>query len=126
MSVLGQMMAVCGLDCAGCDIRRLPTDAEAARRVLEWFHGRGWLKDNEGLPEALERRMYCQGCLGDRSVHWSADCAILLCCVDGKGLTSCSACDEFVCQRLQDWSQQNAGYAEALERLKAMRRERST
>ena len=110
-------MAVCGLDCAGCDIRKVPTDTAAAQRVLEWFRSMDWLQEGEGVPEIIERRMYCCGCHGDRTLHWSADCWILQCCVDEKGLSFCYECESFPCARLVEWSTQNAGYTKALERL---------
>ena len=112
-------MAVCGLDCAACDIRKVPTDAAAAQRVLEWFKSMGWLKEGEGVPEIIERGMYCCGCHGDRTVHWSADCWILQCCVDERGLTHCSECGVFPCDRLNEWASQNARYTEALNRLRS-------
>jgi hypothetical protein len=37
-----QMMAVCGLDCGACEIRRAPFDSEAARSVVAWFKEMGW------------------------------------------------------------------------------------
>ncbi len=46
-----QMMAVCGLDCGTCDIRLVPTDPEAAQRVVAWFHEMGWLEEGEGVAE---------------------------------------------------------------------------
>jgi len=116
-----EMMAACGLDCSGCEIRRAPTDAQAAQVIVDWFRKEGWLTAEEGMAEVLERKMYCCGCLGDRAVHWSADCWILACCVDEHGLTNCSQCAEFACQRLEAWATQNAGYGAALERLKGIR-----
>jgi hypothetical protein len=116
------MIAVCGLDCGGCDIRMLPIDPQAAERVVSWFREMGWLQPSEGVAEAIERRMYCQGCHGDRTVHWSADCWILQCCVDQKGLELCHECPEFPCGRLSEWAKGNEGYAQALRRLQQMRR----
>ena len=46
------MIAVCGLDCGGCDIRLVPTDAQAAERVVAWFHEMAWLQAGEGVAEA--------------------------------------------------------------------------
>ena len=115
------MIAVCGLDCGGCEIRLAPTDADAARSVIAWFQQMGWLAEHEGLAEVIERRMVCQGCRGDRSVHWSADCWILQCCVDEKHLAYCHECAAFPCQRLIEWSQQNTSYIEALNRLRRMK-----
>ena len=113
-------IAVCGLDCGPCTIRRLPFDAEAAEEVVTWFKKQGWLKEDEGVAEALERSMYCRGCHGDRTLHWGSDCWILLCCVDQKGLRHCSECDVFPCERLEEWSQQNASYRGAMQRLLEM------
>jgi hypothetical protein len=87
----------------------------------------GWLKADEGKAEILERRMYCNGCKGDRSVHWSVNddgtvsCWILECCVDRKGLEFCSQCGEFPCDRLTEWSKENDGYGAAFARLQSMR-----
>jgi hypothetical protein len=114
-------MAVCGLDCAGCDIRKVPTDPVAAERVMNWFRSMGWLEDHEGLDEVIERRMYCCGCHGDRSTHWSADCWILQCCVDDKRLAFCYECETFPCSRLVEWAAQNARYTEALNRLRSIK-----
>jgi hypothetical protein len=116
------MIAVCGLDCGACDIRLLPTDPQAAERVVSWFRQMGWLQPDEGVAEVLDRRMYCQGCHGDRSVHWSADCWILQCCVDDNGLELCHECPSFACERLKEWAEQNARYTQALQRLQQMRR----
>ena len=100
-----KLMAACGLDCGGCEIRRAPSDSQAAQVVVEWFRKEGWLTADEGMAEVLERKIYCCGCLGDRTVHWSADC---------------SQCAEFPCRRLEEWATQNAGYGAALERLRGI------
>jgi hypothetical protein len=116
-----QWIAACGLDCQTCEIRRVPFDAEAAKSVVVWFRDMGWLNEGEGVTEILARRMYCQGCHGDRRLHWSPDCWILQCCVDNKGLSNCAECEAFPCDRLREWSTQNDGYAEALQRLEQQR-----
>ena len=115
-----EMMAVCGLDCGSCTIRRMPFDQEAAKGVIGWFRSMGWLKGNEGAAEALERNMYCKGCHGDREVHWSADCWILKCAVDERGFRHCHECAEFPCQRPDMWGAENDKYAAALGRLKLL------
>jgi hypothetical protein len=113
-------IAACGLDCGECSIRKLPFDDDAAAEVVAWFKKMGWLKGSEGVSEAIERSMYCKGCLGDRSLHWSDDCWILKCCVDEKGLRNCSECGTFPCDRLVEWSGQNDDYGRAFQRLSEM------
>jgi len=121
-----QWIAACGLDCGACEIRRLPFDEKAADVCVAWYREMGWLADEEGVEEALARGMTCNGCRGDRSVHWSAGdegiCWILECCVDQRGHEHCSECEEFPCTRLGEWSKQNDGYRKAFARLREMSR----
>ena len=119
-----EMIAVCGLDCGLCDIRKAPSDPEAAKRIVAWFRKEGWLKDNEGIKEVIERRMYCTGCRGDRSVHWSPDCWILKCCVDEKKDEFCYECNVFPCERLSERAKQNKHYGQAIDRLRQMKEKR--
>ncbi len=115
------MMAVCGLDCGSCDIRLLPFDPAAAQRIVAWFRERGWLREDEGVSEVIERKMYCMGCRGDRTVHWSPDCALLKCCVDERHLEHCGQCAElFTCERLEAFANEHQRYREAVDRLRMM------
>ncbi|MHB1357242.1 MAG: DUF3795 domain-containing protein [Anaerolineae bacterium] len=117
-----QEIACCGLVCNECSIYLLPTDRSVQDKMIPWFKAQGWLKAEEGLAEVVERKMYCKGCHTDRTdVHWSADCAILTCCVDEHKLENCSQCDAFVCERLTTWAGTDARYNRALERLRGLR-----
>lgn len=113
-------LAACGLDCGPCEIRLAPLDAAAARVVVDWFRRQGWLGEDEGMAQVLEQKMYCTGCLGSRETHWSADCWILHCCVDERGLHNCAQCPLFPCPRLVDWAGKSEGYAAALARLREL------
>ena len=114
-----EMLAACGLDCGPCPIRQIPLDAGAAKEAIEWFKSMGWLKEAEGVAEAIERKMYCNGCQGDRSIHWSADCVIMVCCVDGKGQQHCGQCSELMsCDKLEAFANdEHAHHREAVRRL---------
>jgi hypothetical protein len=118
--VEGEMLAACGLDCGSCPIRRIPFDADAADQMVAWFKQMGWLKEAQGVADAIERRMYCNGCRGDRSVHWSGNCAILLCCVDEKHKQHCGQCSELMsCDKLEAFaSDEHAHHKEAVDRLR--------
>lgn len=95
-------------------------DSEAAQEVVAWFKSMDWLKVDEGLPEIFERELYCKGCHRDRSTHWAPECWILVCCVDKKGLINCSECEDFPCEQLVSWSQENDSYREAFNRPQSM------
>ena len=116
-----EMIAVCGIDCTNCPLRKASLgDTEAAEQLAGWWKSEGWLKESEGVKEVLERGPHCLGCRGDRATHWSANCWILKCCVDDRGLASCHECGEFACERLVEWAAQNEGYTEALNRLRRL------
>lgn len=115
------MIAAWGIDCEPCPIKRMRFDNDAADKVISWFHERKFLKQHEGLDEAIERKMYCCGCSGGRDTHWSPDCEILKCCIDNKHLNNCSECDEFPCNKLTDRAQKDTRYNDILESLRAMR-----
>ncbi len=114
---VAKMSSVCGLECESCEILNVPNDPKAARSVADWFREMGWLKDGEGVDYVVTKAPYCLGCKGDRGVHWSDDCWILKCCVDERQLDNCGECDEFPCERLQDWSRESESYSQAFSRL---------
>jgi len=97
-------------------------DESAAERAIGWFKLRGWLKKEEGLEDALKKNMYCTGCRGDRSTHWSPDCQILTCCIDDKKLNNCSMCTSFPCELLTGRAENSERYRKALNRLKELQR----
>jgi len=115
-----ETIGVCGIDCGDCDIRKVPDDPEAAQRIVAWFQQMKWIEPGEGVADVIDRSMYCKGCRGDRSVHWSADCWILKCCVDDKGLQFCYQCDGFPCEPLSDRANESTRYDQALNRLQRM------
>ena len=121
-----EWIAPCGLDCEACSIRRLPFDEQAAKTCVDWYREMGWLSATEGRDAAVERGMICNGCRGDRAIHWGVDadgtvsCWILACCVDEKRLEFCSDCGDFPCDRLAEWSKENDGYSKAFRRLTMM------
>lgn len=108
-----EMLAVCGLDCGKCDIRRAQSDPEIMKKLLDWF--------NRDVPGKVKpEQIKCGGCLGDRSIHWSGDCDILTCAVEGKSIRSCARCGEFACERLVKWASVGPKYGEALARLRSL------
>lgn len=116
-------LAVCGLDCSGCNLFCAVDDEKAAASLVPWFADMGWLKAGEGAREIMLRGPYCNGCRGDRSVQWSGDCKIRLCCVEERHLEFCSDCAEFPCAKLSEWAKHGAHHARALEFLRAKRLE---
>lgn len=115
MNVDKNMIGACGLICEGCDIMEASHNKDISERIAKWF---GEELDIEVKPEDI----HCQGCRGDREIHWSANCWILKCCVDDRGFDFCYECPEFPCEKLVEWSEENERYGEALERLREMKK----
>jgi hypothetical protein len=115
MNKRNEMLAVCGLDCGGCDILQATSHPEIAKKIADWF------KKERNEDVKLED-IHCSGCKGDRTNHWSPNCWILQCCVDNKGLGFCYECGEFPCDKLVEWSKTGKDYGKALNRLKEMKK----
>lgn len=113
-------MSACGLDCTVCDIYLLPVSEEVQAKILPWFRSRGWLGENEGIDEVIERKMYCKGC-GDKEVWWSDNCEVAKCCIQEKKLQNCSVCPDCACEIYRKWGEQGGKYAEAFKYMTEMK-----
>ena len=119
-------MAPCGIDCNACNLYRASFEAECAEALVPWFRSKGWIASDEGGAAIMAKAPFCAGCLGDRTMQWSADCAIRACCVDERGLAHCGMCDAFRCKELSDFEASADHHAAAVERLQAMRSQPKT
>lgn len=115
MNISNDLTAACGLNCTECDIRRATDNPELALRIADWFKA-------HQATEIKPQDVHCLGCKGDRSQHWSADCWILECCIDRKGLQFCYQCQDFPCGKLSEWAKEDKRYEEALSRLNGMKK----
>ena len=65
--MIEEPIAVCGIDCANCGLLKASFgDAEAAEQLAGWWKSEGWMSEDEGAAEVLERGPHCLGCRGDR------------------------------------------------------------
>ena len=49
-----RIIAVCGLDCTGCPLRKASLgDAEAAQMLVGWWQAEGWLKERPNDAQLL-------------------------------------------------------------------------
>lgn len=109
------MRAVCGLDCKVCDLRLAKDNPEQAKHISDWIN------ENYG-GDCTPDMVKCTWCKGDRDGHWSADCWILACCVDDKGLDFCFECESFPCDELVGWAAGSEKYGNAFEWLKSQKK----
>jgi len=74
-------IAVCGLNCAKCDI-------------YSASHGNEKIK-----PEHVR----CEGCRGSLDTHWSSECKMML-CARKRGFQYCFQCEDFPCTSVNEFS----------------------
>jgi hypothetical protein len=68
----------------------------------------------------------CDGCHAQSDHLWSPDCAIRVCCISERGLSSCSLCDGFPCAHIEAFdADQWAHHSAAVQRLREMRAARA-
>ena len=114
-------IAVCGLDCSKCNIYLTDEKEEIAEQILSWFKKEGWRSESTTVQEFMQEGKLCEGCRGIRENHWSANCKLLICCIDDKKLDSCHKCSEFICEKLEKWGKTNERYAQGIEQLEKLR-----
>ena len=90
-------IAVCGLNCARCDIYLAYHGNEKLRdEIIEWFK-------KERNETVKPEQMRCDGCRGPLDVHWSSECKMML-CARKRGLQHCFQCDDFPCTSVNEFS----------------------
>lgn len=108
--------APCGLYCGACSIRAAVRGGDTA--LLELIAS--GVGKHLGHPVAA-KDLVCEGCLSDVLGAPCRQCAIRD-CAQSKGVTHCSQCDDFPCQRIEDFN--NDGMAHHAEVLDSIRRQR--
>ena len=108
-------ISVCGLNCARCDIRQAGLgDERLMNEMVEWFKEKS---DTIIEPEQIT----CDGCRGLPESHWSPDCKMMKCAKE-RGHVYCFECDDFPCEKLEEFSRDGvAHHARTVENLKRMR-----
>ena len=108
-------ISVCGLNCARCDIRQAGLgDERLMDEMVEWFKEKS---DTVVEPEQI----MCDGCRGPLEHHWSPDCKMMKCAGE-RGHVYCFECDDFPCEKLEEFSRDCvAHHARTVDNLKRMR-----
>ncbi|MCZ2856348.1 MAG: DUF3795 domain-containing protein [Candidatus Bathyarchaeota archaeon] len=91
------LLAVCGLNCAKCDINQAGHGNEKLREeIVEWFR-------NERHEKIDPEQIRCEGCRGALAFHWSSECKMML-CAKKRGLQYCFQCEDFPCSEVKEFS----------------------
>lgn len=105
-------IAVCGLNCARCGIYQAHQNKD---RAWQTRIGKDIFGENADIqPETIR----CDRCRGSLKIHWNEHCALRK-CAEEKGHTYCFQCDEFICDKLETFSQTHHG--RTVENMKEMK-----
>lgn len=113
-------LAACGIDCNECALCNAEHDLKAAESLVGWFKSRGWIKKDDTAEAVIRKAPFCKGCWGGTEVHWSKDCALLMCCRE-KQLNHCGECDDFPCHEYMKWAKDLEHHEKAMEYLKSIK-----
>ena len=78
----------CGLYCGACGVVHAVEKGNLEEMAAKW----------KSTPEAME----CYGCKSDQVAEFAKKCKIRLCAIE-KGLDFCFECDEYPCERMTDF-----------------------
>ncbi len=94
-----ELIGACGIYCHSCDIYHAWKDdnAELKQKIAENISK---MVDKTIDPKLIK----CTGCHGPIETHWSENCEIMLCAI-AKNVDMCALCDDFVCEKLEEFYQ---------------------
>jgi len=108
------LIAPCGLDCAQCEAYKLTqtNDLEGQQALLaKW-------RVEYSSPDMTLEAVTCDGCLaGARHGGYCAACPIRACAVE-LAHSTCADCEQYACEKLQDFFQMAPQAKENLEVLR--------
>jgi hypothetical protein len=111
---MNQMIAVCGLFCDECDafIATLNDDDEKRTEIA-----RLWTMRNHRDIEPAD--INCLGCLSDSDClfDFCRDCEVRK-CANEKQFESCAYCDDYPCEKLEDFLQSHPEAREHLDEIR--------
>ena len=96
--MMPELIAYCGLDCAECKALKATQSKDAKMKeqlAKQWSEG---LQD-EFIPEDIN----CDGCKSSRISGWCRRICKIRPCAGRKMVKTCAHCDEYICQKLQEF-----------------------
>ena len=113
---MDQLIAFCGLDCAGCEAYQATVAGDDAAK-LELLER--WRVEYDS-PEMTLASVTCDGCTADgRAGGYCADCPVRA-CGKARGIANCAYCEDYAtCGTLQSFIADIAGAKANLEAIRA-------
>jgi len=111
---MDEIIAFCGLTCTGCPVylaTQKDDDRERERVAERWTK----LFNTKFEPQDVN----CDGCVaeGGRLFSFCGVCEIRK-CGQARGVQNCAFCDDYACQKLEDWFARVSEAKQTLDRIR--------
>ena len=115
-------IAYCGLICQGCPIHLLSLESDVAKKEKMRIEIAQICREQYGYGEDFkpENINDCDGCRTEnvRLFSGCAKCEIRKCAIQ-KGLENCAYCDEYACEKLQQFFVNDPGAKTRLDEIRS-------
>jgi hypothetical protein len=113
LEIMSEIIAYCGLDCAGCDAF-IATQAKDLERKKEM--AKRWTKglDVEFRPEDID----CTGCMSDKISGWCTKVCKIRPCAEARKVKTCAHCEDYRCEKLEEFLSNEPKAARTLEGIR--------
>jgi hypothetical protein len=114
-----EMIACCGLNCLSCPIYLATREENKEKKIGKRKEILRLIKEHYGLDFKLIDITDCDGCTADTGRLFSTckGCTIRKCAIEKK-LGSCAYCDEYICEKLEEFFSKEPHAKENLKRIK--------
>ena len=110
-------VSYCGLVCETCPIYLATNEQDAKKKHQMRVNIAQKIKEHYGRETRPEDVGDCDGCKAETGSIYSTSCEIRICAVE-KGLENCAHCDEYACDKLQEFFTKDPQAKERLDAIK--------
>ena len=107
------MIAFCGLDCSECDAyKATQTDNSKLKAQIaeRWSKELGMSFTDDDIT--------CDGCKSERLSGWCQKVCAIRPCAEERGANTCAHCDEYICDKLDDFLGSESTARETLDAIR--------
>jgi hypothetical protein len=105
-------LSFCGLNCAECEMYKASHgDDELQEQLVNWFQ--------ENIDSKINH-ISCEKCRNDPDKCWTINCYFRDCATK-KGFNYCFECEDFVCDKLEEFGKGAPHHARTIENMKQMK-----
>lgn len=120
---MNKIIAFCGLDCDTCQIYLATREQDKRKQKEKRKEILRLIKEHYDLDLKLEDITDCDGCIIETGRLFSGckNCSIRKCAIEKK-IVSCAYCEEYVCEKLEEFFAKEPAAKNLLEKIKTQKK----